>query len=238
MRAGRNIALFMERPKRTQLFILSGQEEVMLQPQHAIRAIEAGPMFSRKSVSIGVVAGLHILVIWALLAAIVPHVMKDFDHTIDVIQIKQPKPPGPLPPPRPPVVTPPTTVPLQPPDVSNIPDDPDATPINPTPPAPTPVVRSSTIPDRGPVAPVIGEKPPYPALAARMHREGAVTVRLSVSETGKVTAAQLVKSSGYAELDQAALQWVVGWKYKPALKDGQAVASTTEDTVIFNLEDR
>jgi len=52
-----------------------------------------------------------------------------------------------------------------------------------------------------------------------------------------VTAAQVTNSSGVAELDQTAVDWVVAhWKYRPAMQNGLAVASTADAEVVFNLK--
>ena len=208
----------------------------MLQPQHAIRAINNGPMLSRKSISVGFVAGLHVLAIWTLIHAIIPHALPTVGE-LTAVPIKEKKQVEPLPLPKPPEATPVVTT-VEPPtfdvDTGPRPDTGTGITLNTS---IAPPVRPNAIPDRGPLALSIGQKPPYPAIAARMHREGAVTLKLVISETGKVTSALLVKSSGHSELDQAALEWAVSWKYKPALKDGKPVASTTEETVDFNLKD-
>ncbi|MBV8977162.1 MAG: energy transducer TonB [Alphaproteobacteria bacterium] len=78
--------------------------------------------------------------------------------------------------------------------------------------------------------------PDYPALARHMGWEGKVVLHLSISPQGIVTAADVVRSSGYDELDQAAVSWVIAhWRYNPAIEDGSPVASETDAAVVFNL---
>jgi len=78
--------------------------------------------------------------------------------------------------------------------------------------------------------------PPYPPVARRLGVEGKVTLRLTVSAGGKVTAADIVTSSGREDLDQAAQQWIVAhWTYRPALNNGVPTGGQTLATIIFSL---
>jgi len=80
--------------------------------------------------------------------------------------------------------------------------------------------------------------PPYPATAIRQGLEGSVVLKLTVLETGRVAKADIVTSSGSEALDQAAQAWIVGhWTYRPAMADGQPVASQALASVRFNLKD-
>jgi TonB family protein len=63
-----------------------------------------------------------------------------------------------------------------------------------------------------------------------------VTLRLTVSAEGKVTAADIVTSSGRDDMDQAAQQWIKAhWTYRPALNNGVPTAGQTLATIIFSL---
>jgi len=63
-----------------------------------------------------------------------------------------------------------------------------------------------------------------------------VTLRLTVSAEGKVTAAEIVTSSGRDDMDQTAQQWIMAhWAYKPALDKGVPTISRTLATVVFSL---
>jgi TonB family protein len=76
----------------------------------------------------------------------------------------------------------------------------------------------------------------YPAAARRMEFEGAVQVRLWISETGCLERAEVWRSSGVADLDQAALQYAAeGVTWLPAEKDGKAVAAPATLPVRFTL---
>ncbi len=78
--------------------------------------------------------------------------------------------------------------------------------------------------------------PPYPPIARRIGAEGKVTLRLTVTEEGRVSEAEVVTSSGRGDLDQTAQQWILThWAYKPASANGVPVASKTLATVVFSL---
>ena len=81
--------------------------------------------------------------------------------------------------------------------------------------------------------------PPYPLLARRLGWEGAVTLRLSVTQAGRVARAEVVTSSGHDELDQTAQSWVTQhWTYRPAMRDGVAVPGQVLVRVQFSLDGR
>jgi|WetSurMetagenome_2_1015567.scaffolds.fasta_scaffold165729_1 periplasmic protein TonB len=80
-------------------------------------------------------------------------------------------------------------------------------------------------------------KPPYPPIEQRLGITGAVQLRLTISAEGAVTGAEVTRSSGSAGLDRAAQTWVLAhWRYRPALRGGAAVASTTQVLIRFDLE--
>ena len=81
--------------------------------------------------------------------------------------------------------------------------------------------------------------PPYPILARRLGWEGTVTLRLSVTQAGRVARAEVVTSSGYDALDQTAQSWVVErWTYRPATRDGAPVPGQVLARVQFSLDGR
>jgi periplasmic protein TonB len=67
-------------------------------------------------------------------------------------------------------------------------------------------------------------RPPlFPREAELRGEHGAVIVVIHVSDTGQAVAADIADSSGHAILDQAAVDAVLKWHFRPALKDGKAV---------------
>jgi protein TonB len=78
--------------------------------------------------------------------------------------------------------------------------------------------------------------PGYPRLSRRAGEEGSVLCRLHVSARGKVTAVDVVESSGFERLDEAARTTLLGWSFEPRKQDGASVASTLLHRVTFRLE--
>ena len=78
----------------------------------------------------------------------------------------------------------------------------------------------------------------YPPAARRRGEQGVVACRLHVSERGAVTAVEVIETSGHASLDEAARTALLTWRYRPELRDGRPVATTTVHRVVFRLETR
>lgn len=74
-----------------------------------------------------------------------------------------------------------------------------------------------------PPVPVRTVAPDVPASFSRSGSVGLVTVNFVVDEKGNVQDPTIVKSS-HAELEQPALTAIKKWRFKPAKKDGVAVA--------------
>jgi len=77
----------------------------------------------------------------------------------------------------------------------------------------------------------------YPRMSKANGEEGKVVVTVTVGIDGKATNAQLIKSSGYSELDLAAIQYATECQYTPRLIDGKPVESKVQMPVVFKLED-
>ena len=87
-----------------------------------------------------------------------------------------------------------------------------ATPPPPVTHAPPPATKfNPAVADGGSYPP-----PQYPGLALRNHYQGTVTIAIQVDPTGKITEAKVQKSSGFAALDEAALDAVKShWHFPP-----------------------
>jgi protein TonB len=78
--------------------------------------------------------------------------------------------------------------------------------------------------------------PSYPALDRRLNHQGAVLLALAIDAQGNVTGANVVQSSGFEGLDEAAVSWVkTHWRYKPATRNGVAIAASARAEVTFRL---
>jgi TonB family protein len=78
-------------------------------------------------------------------------------------------------------------------------------------------------------------KPEYPQLARRLRVQGDVVMWLSVDETGKVTAVELVKALGRGGVDEAAMAAARTARFKPAIRNGTPVASRYLLVIPFRL---
>jgi protein TonB len=103
-----------------------------------------------------------------------------------------------------------------------------------------PVVRPEVnIPQRvssGTVEGLLIQKtmPVYPAIARATGTSGTVTLAAIISKTGAIENLRVI--SGPAVLQQAALDAVRTWRYRPYLLDGQPVEVETTVSVIFTLQ--
>jgi protein TonB len=90
-----------------------------------------------------------------------------------------------------------------------------------------------------PPSPIGGSmaKPAYPPEAMRRRLQGTVLLHIDVAASGVPTAAVVVRSSGYPLLDDAAVAGVLKWRFNPASRGGQAVASAIDHAVEFRLVD-
>jgi TonB family protein len=76
----------------------------------------------------------------------------------------------------------------------------------------------------------------YPPVAIRLNHEGSTVIDVSIDETGKVSKAGIAASSGYPELDQAAVDCVAKeWRFTPATRDGKPVASVKQYRIVWKL---
>ena len=123
----------------------------------------------------------------------------------------------------------------------------DTTPVDSAPPATTPPAigarRETPVERRQPAVqrdrdarPLSQPAPEYPATAMRAGDEGTVLVRVEIDASGKPGNVALAQRSRSRDLDRAALAAVRNWTFEPAIRDGQAVASTVQVPVDFKLD--
>lgn len=134
-------------------------------------------------------------------------------------QAPKPRPVAHQPPPRQLVAQTPLVMPTDP---VAPPPRPEITPVIAAPAMPLPVGPVALSSELSVACPE-RSAPPYPALSRRRGESGTVVLRVELSETGHVAAAQVRTSSGHARLDEAALAAVRTWRCNPASRNGQAV---------------
>jgi periplasmic protein TonB len=78
--------------------------------------------------------------------------------------------------------------------------------------------------------------PVYPRQSKRMGEQGTVVVRVLIGLQGTAEKAEIRISSGFARLDQAALETVQRWRYVPGKRNGAPEAMWFNVPVRFILE--
>lgn len=192
---------------------------------------------------------------WASIAAIVAvHVAAFYALvTFDVIQIAPPKkalvvdliaeppaPPAEKPEPQPVVVERVQPAVIAPPQiVQTLAPPPSPIMVTIAPPPPKPVAAPAS-----PAGPVVedlyerlleGQPPRVPYEARRKKQGGTVLLRLVIGSDGRVDQISIARTSGFESLDQAALQAVRRWVWKPLIRDGVAVALPATLPITFNI---
>jgi protein TonB len=77
--------------------------------------------------------------------------------------------------------------------------------------------------------------PDYPAISRRLGEQGQVKLKVELDETGRITSARVVESSGYKRLDEAGLAAVKNWRCNAAMRDGKAVRAVALQPFDFIL---
>jgi len=78
-------------------------------------------------------------------------------------------------------------------------------------------------------------KPGYPAVSRRFGEEGQVVLRVLVSTQGRPEEIQLLRSSGFQRLDDAARAAVAQWRFVPARVGSVATTAWVQVPVSFQL---
>lgn len=85
---------------------------------------------------------------------------------------------------------------------------------------------------------LLNPEPKYPEAARRRGIEGVVVLDVLVLANGTAGSVLLAQSSGSALLDDAAIEAVRPWRFKPAMRAGVPVDSTVSIPIRFRLESR
>jgi len=200
-------------------------------PRHEIMSASDTSITPQRAVALTSVGLLHVLAVYALITGMAPQIAKLIPPDIQIAFLDHTTPNIPVPIPTLPVMTQPTdATPLNPPIFTIA--DPDNKSIGTS-------TESHTRPISDSGATGVSSThstPPYPDQARLLSHQGTVLLRLTISPNGDVVAAEIARSSGFAELDAEAVSWVVAhWKYKPAIMAGVAVTSQTQAAVKFDL---
>jgi protein TonB len=148
----------------------------------------------------------------------------------------QPAPPQPQPPSRP-EAQPQPARPARPPapkpsETRQRPVD-SAGPVNPTPTAEGSArITGATSPPSADYRP---PQPAFPESARQRGETGTTRVRLQVDAAGQVTQVEVLETSGSRELDRATQDYFRRWRFRPAQRDGQPVASEAISAMTWRL---
>lgn len=79
-------------------------------------------------------------------------------------------------------------------------------------------------------------QPTYPDKLRKRKIEGKVQLKVLISKEGKAMQVEIYASSGYQDFDQAAVQSVFQWKFKPTQFDNKERDSWVLIPIVFKLE--
>lgn len=79
-------------------------------------------------------------------------------------------------------------------------------------------------------------KPSYPLDAAWRGEQGTVVLLIHVTPDGLVSGVDVLRSSGFGELDHAAEDAVLTWHFLPSVRAGQAVPAAMRMGFVFGLD--
>lgn len=212
---------------------------------------------SKRLTGITTVILLHVFVGFLVVSGIGKRLVDKIKNPVETKIIEEVKPPPPqdLPPPPPPpeIKSPPPPF-IPPPEVvvQNTPQQtpvsnstqvapPTAAPVRPTaPPTPAAPVESKPAPPaRTPAVLSVGEcpKPEYPKNSARNEEEGTVVIRFFVGADNKVIKSEIEKSSGFRDLDKAAVAQLSACnKFRAGTENGKAVESWARVAYEWKIE--
>ena len=91
-------------------------------------------------------------------------------------------------------------------------------------------------PPRGPLArrKASGGDPVYPEMSKRLQEEGAVELGVEVGNDGGLREVRVLRSSGCARLDEAAVLAVRGWTFTP--RTGEEPSMVYRQRFVFRLQ--
>ena len=190
-----------------------------------------------KATSIAIVAGIHVAVIFGLVAALNQGaLMKQLQEIKATVDTPKEKPKAP-PPPPPDLVKPPPPVAIVPEfQVATAPPPPVRTEApKPPPPPPKAVVAASD-----PLKPIMRTHtlPPYPPISVRLNESGTTLMEVHITTQGNVDDCKILNSSSSDRLDQAACDYVKRvWRWQPPTNQGAPVAVSTRVSVKWDLKD-
>lgn len=204
---------------------------------------------------IAVVIVIHLLVGWGVVSGLGTRMVTKMAEAVETKIIEEVKPPPPkeVPPPPPPPemkAPPPPFIPpvevnvQQPPPVqttiANATNVKPATTELPRPAPPVPAAPAPANPNPVRVAAVADfntcAKPEWPKASLRNEETGTVTLSFLIGTDGRVADSKVTKSSGFRDLDKAALRGIAQCRFKPGMVDGKPEQAWMQMQYVWTLE--
>lgn len=193
----------------------------------------------RHLISIALVVVLHGLLLWALLNGLARQAVQVTQEVVEALLIADAPAPAPAPPvarsappPKPlPAPTAPAPAPTPTPQSISAPAPPAAAPAPSAAPSAAPVRVGASVAAGGSCA-----KPVYPSASRRLEEEGTVSLRFLIGTDGHVLQSEIVKSSGFARLDEAARAALSKCQFRPGTVDGRPEQSWANIQYQWRLE--
>src|SRR5688572_2039824 len=183
--------------------------------------------FTRRGVVVVAIIGLHLLVLYALASGLARKMVEVIAPNIEadiVEEVKNDEEPPPPPPPemeRPPVEVPPPEVSIDLPMETTTTAIQDVT-DKPPPPAPPPPPRVAGSPAK--MKSAVDPDQFYPPGAKRREEQGSPVVQACVGANGRLVREPVItETSGFPELDGAAVKVAKANRYTPAMEGGTAL---------------
>jgi protein TonB len=183
--------------------------------------------FTRRGIVVVAIIGIHVLVMYALATGLARKIVEVVAPNIEADIVEEVKNDEEPPPPPPPEMERPT-VEVQPPEVSiDLPMETTTTAIQdvtdkPPPPAPPPPPRVAGSPAK--MKSAVDPDQFYPPGAKRREEQGSPVVQACVGPNGRLVREPVItETSGFPELDGAAVKVAKANRYTPAMEGGTAL---------------
>jgi len=206
---------------------------------------------------IAIVIVLHLIIAYGIITGLGKRMVSKMTEAVEtkiIEDVKPPPPPETPPPPPPPEMKappppfiPPVEVQVQTPppqqnviantttqapvskEINRAPPVPDAPPAPPAKPAGP--ARTAAVVDFNTCS-----KPEYPKSSLRNEETGTSTILFKIAADGSVQGASIQKSSGFRDLDRAAMTALSKCRFKPGTENGTAVESSQPVQYVWTLE--
>jgi protein TonB len=209
----------------------------------------------KNSTGIMIVVLLHVLVAYGVVTGLGKRMVSKMAEAVETKMIEEQAPPPPKevpPPPPPPEMKAPPPPFIPPVEVNVQPPPPVQSAIaasSAAKPATTELARPQPAPPPAPPAanpnPVrvaasadfsTCAKPEWPKASLRNEETGTVTLSFLIGVDGRVADSKIVKSSGYRDLDKAAVTGIGRCRFKPGLNDGKPEQAWMQMQYVWTLD--